>query len=202
VNGIRAVHAGASVAARSGRLVATGGGGYLPDGIVRKAPLAGNATRLANRSAAAFAQQCADGAVLGRAVVPADAGSTYQDVPGFATSEGGPPSNDGTSCHLSSPQAERVSPGVYRARLSSILEQGTACAANLPADDAAVVVTARSDAGTPLIATYRPVCDSTFGDGMVDEVHITDATGKPIDATFAIELVSTGGVAVRWPDIA
>lgn len=195
VDGISAVHATTSVSHRGGKLVATDNRGYLPDGIVKKVPRAVNSHRLGGRSSAAFAQQCGDGAVLGRAVVPADVASAYENVPGFATVLGGPPdTRTGTQCHLARAQAEHVGVGTYRVRLATVFEQDAACSADLPAIDAAALITVRSDSGAPLTATYRPICDSTINNVVVDEVHITSQAGAPTDATFAVELVAAGGV--------
>ena len=195
VDGIRAVHAKASVTHRSGRLVATDKNGYLPDGIVRKVPLAADARRLAGRGPGAFVQQCGAGAVLGQAVVAADVGPAYEDVPGFGTFNGGPPiRSTGTTCRTFAAQAEHVAPGVYRVTLVGVGESDAACSGTLPSSDAAVLVTVRSDAGTPLVATYRPVCDASLSNRLVDEVRISDPAGTPADATFTIELVNVGGV--------
>jgi hypothetical protein len=191
VNGISAVHAGASVSGRGGKLIAANRSGHLPNNIVKKVPQAGNAQRLAGRSDAAYARLCDQGAVLGSAVVPADVSSSYQDVAGFA-SRSAPP-HQSTNCHLGSPQAERISPGVFRVHLAQINDPGANCS-DIAAGDAAVVISPRSDSGTPLTATYRPVCDTALIGNVVDEVHITDLTGTPTDATFAIELIATGGV--------
>lgn len=197
LNGMTAVHSEASRSHRSGKLVATNKHGYLPSGIVKRVPRADDSDKLDGRSAAAFPSQCGDGAVLGRAVVSADVSSTYEDVPGFATVVGGPiNTKTGTQCHLYPAQAEHVSTGVYRVHLASIYEQASSCSAGLPATEAAAIVTPRSDAGTPLIATYRPVCNTASGNEVVDEVDISDTTGSPADATFAIELISTGGIPI------
>jgi hypothetical protein len=100
----------------------------------------------------------------------------------------------GTTCKVIAAQAEHVATGIYRVILSAAGETPAACAGPLPAADAAVIVTVRSDAAETLLANYRPVCDASLSDHLVDEVHITDTSGTPTDATFAVELINAGGV--------
>ncbi|MFN2593674.1 MAG: hypothetical protein ABR579_02150 [Actinomycetota bacterium] len=192
VDGYSAVGSQASPSARGGQLVATNGGGHLPNNIIRKAPAAKEADKLQGHGAGAFVEVCQDAALLGKAVVPSDVGAGYEDVPGFQTQYGGAIDVDtGTACRVNPAAAKRVSVGVYQVRLATIIDGG-ACD-SLPAKDGAALVTARSDDGASLIANYTPVCESG---NVIEEVHIVDLNGTPTDATFDIALLNYGGVPI------
>lgn len=178
----------ASLEKRAGRLVATNRKGFLPNDIIRKAPAAGKADRLGRFGPSAFVHRCQAGALRGHASIPAELGSDFERVSGFATTFGGPLSPAGHSCHGGEATARRVAVGIYDARLAFI---GWSCDEPMPPAIVTALVTVQS--AEPRLATHEPICE----DNKVHvRVRIFDLNGTPQDTPFSVAVLDEGGIPI------
>lgn len=186
VDGLSAVRAGTSPGRRAGKIVATDGSGRLPNGIIAKAP---DTRRFDNLSVEDFVLKCDSGpASFGWAQVRADVPSEWTEVTGAGISMGGYLHEHGIPdpCGEHRVVARRVTTGVYRVQVTQV---GKLLFCDGPSEGPAGLsaqVTVVDD--QPTVATYQNVCDEELGS--VQEVHLYDLDGRPIDGTFVIELLS------------
>ncbi|MDQ3991873.1 MAG: hypothetical protein M3245_06165 [Actinomycetota bacterium] len=194
VDGKHAVSARASIAERTGKLVATNRLGRLPNNIIGKAPDAGrldgldstefvrsdspiDAATLGGAPASAFQPGCADGSILGYAVVDAspEFHPVYHTLP---------------TAHFScrDPQghvrARRLSAGRYRVHF------GINVAGQVPCHEPVVVGTVMRDEDDFL--TYTPVAEyveSIDRYRCVAEVIVLDRHGNRQDRDFTLALL-------------
>lgn len=188
VDGRHAVGPRVSLQKRAGKVVATNKKGRLPNNIIRKAPRARDADRLGGFGPTAFVHGCQPGALRGQAHVPQDVGSTFERVPGFGTTFGGPVNLDGTNCHVGEAMARRVAPGTYEARLALV---AWTCTEPLPDDIVTAIVSVQS--AEPLVPTYEPACENN---SVSVRVRIADLNGAAQDAPFTVALLDENGIPI------
>ena len=190
VDGFHAVGAGTEEDKRGRKVVATNKRGRLPDGIVENVPSADNADKIDLYDSTDLAKTCESGSVAGYAVVPADVGADWTEVPGagFTKLIGGPPpppGSRGESCQTSTPSARRLVTGTYEV---SMYTQFPMCQTfGLSEENFATVVSVRD--ARPLIASYEAECREAEGAGqrrVTQTVRITDMQGAPADAAFTM----------------
>ncbi|HEX2240751.1 MAG TPA: hypothetical protein VHJ82_06395 [Actinomycetota bacterium] len=187
VDGFHAVAHNESRAARAGRLVATNSEGRFPKALLGKAP---DADRVDGISSEALVSDCSEGALRGHATVPADIGSSFERVPGFGTSFGGPVDPSGTNCHLLPAEARHVATGVYEVDLGFVAWD---CSSAVPDEILSALVTPMGSGAAPRIATYRPLCGPS---GIHVEVRIVDLQGQPRDSSFVIAFIDEAGIPI------
>lgn len=187
VDGIHAVEASTSAGKRAGKLVATNANGRLPRNLI---PLAADSSRLDGFSSQAFVFRCGAGSLRGHATVPSNVGAAYEEVDGFGTVLGGPLDSSGSNCHGQTAMARRVGPGTYRVVGGAIAWN---CPEPPPDDILSAIVTPIGSGGSPLVASYRPVCDEGR---VVAEVQVTDIDGAPTDAAFVIAFLDENGFPI------
>ena len=177
VDGLHAVRSTRSPEERAKKLVAANASGHLPNNIIRKAP---DALRLGGYYADSYQRECQRGTTGGYADVDV-AGTDFIPVGGYVLTLqiGGPPPPPRQppfeSCAVSSPEARRVSEGVYELRLGS---QGVCGGTPLS-------VTPKG--GVPLMVSYEMSDDCPL-DGVVATVRINDVNG-PADSRFTVSIL-------------
>lgn len=184
VDGRDAVGARASLDKRAGRLVATTKRGFLPNGIIRKAP---NAAALGGIAAERYATECGAGSVAGAFTVPAHVGPEWTEVTGFAFVRvigGSPPGID--ECRSERIRARRVSEGVYEARLGGI----PLCS---PGDHIRAVVTPLG--ASPAVVAHETTC--TDDDYTALRLRTWNVDGAPVDV--GTDVVTLEPVVVPLP---
>lgn len=184
VDGFSAVEADAG--RRGRKLVATNRAGRLPDDIIAVAP---DSDLLDGHGASAFVGACERGGIRGQANVPPTVGSTFEEVPGFSSSYGGPLDAEGNRCRFSDATARRVSVGVFDVRVAFVIHD---CDGGPPPGILTAAVTVES--ATPLVGTYEPRCGE--GNHVDLRVHVTNLSGQPVDAPFAVVLFDENGFPV------
>jgi hypothetical protein len=142
-------------------------------GYANRAGFAKNAERVDHFLAGAFITSCGAGSIIGEAYVPADVGSDWTQVSGYAFHHGPGPDLRGAGCPHSTPVARHVSTGVYDVNLTLGMCSG--------GNGVGVVVTPVTGA-VPVVATYL-ACSSPSS---AIEVHLTDLGGAPVDSSFTV----------------
>ncbi len=142
-------------------------------GYAKRAGFAKNAGTVDHFQAGAFITSCGAGSIIGEAFVPADVGSDWTPVNGYAFHHGPGPDVRGAGCPHSAPVARHVSTGVYDVNLTLGMCSGGA--------QVGVLVTPVAETD-PVVATYR----ACSGPSSAIEVHLTDLAGTPVDSSFTV----------------
>ncbi len=114
-------------------------------GYAKRAGVAKNADRVDHYQAGAFITSCGAGSIIGEAFVPADVGSDWTQVQGYAFHHGPGPDVRGAGCPHTTPSARRVSTGVYDVNLTLGMCSGPSSAIEVHLTDLA---------GTPVDSSF------------------------------------------------